>query len=73
MNFEPMFAGGREAKLRYLDADYQVVIQGDFVRCAVTGQAIQLEELRYWSVSRQEAYASAEVATRRYLETEGRR
>jgi hypothetical protein len=68
-----MFAGGREAKLRYLDADYQVVIQGDFVRCAVTGQAIQLEELRYWSVSRQEAYASAEVATRRYLETEGRR
>ena len=73
MNFEPMFAGGREAKLRYLDADYQVVVQGDFVRCAVTGQAIQLEELRYWSVSRQEAYASAEVATRRYLETEGRR
>jgi hypothetical protein len=73
MNFEPMFAGGREAKLRYLDADYQVVVQGDFVRCAVTGQAIQLEELRYWSVSRQEAYASAEVATKRYLETEGRR
>ena len=32
-----------------------------------------LEELRYWSVSRQEAYASAEIATRRYLETEGRR
>jgi hypothetical protein len=73
MNFEPMFAGGREARLRYLDADYQVVVQGDFVRCAVTGQAIQLEELRYWSVSRQEAYASAEVATKRYLETEGRR
>jgi hypothetical protein len=73
MNFEPMFAGGREARLRYLDADYQVVVQGDFVRCAVTGQAIQLEELRYWSVSRQEAYAGAEVATKRYLETEGRR
>ena len=73
MNFEPTFTGGREAKLRYLDADYQVVVQGDFVRCAVTGQAIRLEELRYWSVSRQEAYASAEIATRRYLETEGRR
>ena len=73
MNFEPMFAGGREAKLRYLDADYQVVAQGDFVRCAVTGKPIRLEELRYWSVSRQEAYASAEVATKRYLETEGRR
>lgn len=73
MNFEPTFAGGREAKLRFLDADYQVVVQGDFVRCAVTGRPIRLEELRYWSVARQEAYATAEVATRRYLESEGRR
>ena len=73
MNFEPTFTGGREAKLRYLDADYQVVVQGDFVRCAVTGRPIRIEELRYWSVSRQEAYATAEIATRRYLETDGRR
>jgi hypothetical protein len=73
MNFEPTFAAGREAKLRYLDADYQVVVQGDYVRCAVTGRPIRIEELRYWSVARQEAYASAEIATRRYLETEGRR
>ena len=73
MNFEPTFAGGREAKLRYLDADYQVVVQGDFVRCAVTGRPIRIEELRYWSVSRQEAYATAQIATRRYLETDGRR
>jgi hypothetical protein len=73
MNFEPSFAGGREAKLRYLDADYQVVVQGDYVRCAVTGRPIRIEELRYWSVARQEAYASAEIATRRYLETEARR
>lgn len=59
-----------EAKLKYLDGEVQVVTPGDFVRCAVTGQVIRLEELRYWSVARQEAYASAEVATRRYLETE---
>jgi hypothetical protein len=72
MNIEPAFAGRREAKLRYLDADYQVVVPGDFVRCAVTGRPIRLEELRYWSVSRQEAYATADIATRRYLETEGR-
>lgn len=71
MNFEPSFSGSREAKLRYLDADFQVVTQGDYVRCAVTGRPIRLEELRYWSVARQEAYASAEIATRRYLETEG--
>lgn len=37
---------------------------GDHVLCAVTGERIALEELRYWSVRRQEAYASPEVATR---------
>jgi hypothetical protein len=40
---------------------------GRYVRCAVTGAPIPIEELRYWSVDRQEAYASAEIATRRLL------
>lgn len=72
MNIEPVFpASGREAKLRYGDADYQVLHPGDFVRCAVTGKPIRLEELRYWSVERQEAYASADVAFRRHLEIVG--
>lgn len=68
--FDTNFRPGAEAKLKYLDADYQVVQKGDFVRCAVTGKPIRLDELRYWSVRRQEAYASAEIASRRYLETE---
>ena len=72
MNFEPTFpGGGREARLRFGDADYQVLQQGDFVRCAVTDRPIRLEDLRYWSVERQEPYASAEVAFRRHLETTG--
>ena len=58
---------GREAKLRYLDADFQVLQEGEFVRCAVTGQPIRLDKLRYWSVARQEPYASAEAAFRRHL------
>jgi hypothetical protein len=33
----------------------------------VTGEAIPLAELRYWSAERQEAYASCEIATRRLL------
>ena len=49
----------REAKLKYLDADFQVLKEGDFVRCAVTGDPIHLDNLRYWSVDRQEAYKSA--------------
>jgi len=49
----------REAKLRYLDADFQVLKEGDYVRCAVTGDPIHLDNLRYWSVDRQEAYKTA--------------
>ena len=50
-----------EADLKYLDGDFRVVKPGAFVRCAVTGAAIPLEELKYWSVERQEAYASPEA------------
>ncbi|MDH3741988.1 MAG: DUF2093 domain-containing protein [Hyphomicrobiales bacterium] len=66
--FETSFSAGREAKLRYMDADFQVVQTGEFVRCAVTDQPIKLNELRYWSVERQEAYTSAEVAMQRHME-----
>ena len=49
----------REAKLRYLDADFQILRDGDYVRCAVTGDPIKIDNLRYWSVDRQEPYKSA--------------
>ena len=49
----------REAKLRYLDADFQVLREGDFVRCAISADPIHLDNLRYWNVDRQEAYKSA--------------
>ena len=51
--------GGREARIHYLDGTFRLVSDGDFVRCAVTGVPIPLDELRYWSVARQEAYADA--------------
>lgn len=60
--------GGREARVRYLDGDFQVITPGAFVRCAVTGEPIPLDELKYWSVARQEAYANAEVSLSRELE-----
>jgi hypothetical protein len=49
-------AGARPAKLRYLDGDFQVLVPGAYVLCAVTGRQIPLDELKYWSVARQEAY-----------------
>ncbi len=58
-----------EARVRYLDGDYQVEAPGTFVRCAVTGAAIPLDELKYWSVERQEAYVDAKASMKRYLET----
>lgn len=59
--FEPGF-GQREAKLRYLDADFAVIEPGHFVTCAVTGQRIALEDLTYWSVDKQEAYIDAHAS-----------
>ncbi len=50
---------GRVAKAQYLDGTFRLLSDGDHVLCAVTGAAIPLDELRYWSVARQEAYASA--------------
>ncbi|MEZ5842965.1 MAG: DUF2093 domain-containing protein [Hyphomicrobiaceae bacterium] len=63
-----MFGLRGEARVRYGDGEFQVIAPGDFVRCAVTGVSIPLSELRYWSVARQEAYASAEASLRRHLE-----
>ncbi len=66
--FEKLFGGRGEAQVRYLDGDFQVVSNGDHVRCAVTGERIPLADLRYWNVERQEAYASAEISFRRNLD-----
>ena len=57
-----------EARLRYLDGDYEVLVPGAYVLCAVTGTQIPLDALRYWSVDLQEAYATPELSTRRAQE-----
>jgi hypothetical protein len=62
--------GGREARIRYLDGDFQVMTPGAFVRCAVTGETITLDELKYWSVARQEPYASAAASLQRELDAD---
>ncbi len=51
-----------EAVLQYYDGSFQIIRPGRFVRCAVTGRPITLEDLRYWSVARQEAYADGAAA-----------
>ena len=58
------FEGG-EAVVEYRDSNIRVVRPGAYVRCAVTREAIPLDELKYWSVERQEAYLSPEAVLTR--------
>jgi hypothetical protein len=52
----------KPARLHYLAGTFRILTSGDHVVCAVTGQPIALEDLRYWSVERQEPYVSAEAS-----------
>ncbi|BDA82831.1 hypothetical protein Sa4125_03730 [Aureimonas sp. SA4125] len=61
-----------EARLKYLDGDFAILTPGAFVRCAVTGAAIPLDTLRYWSVKRQEAYVDAAASLKREMESDPR-
>jgi hypothetical protein len=62
-----MNTADRPATLRYEPNGFRVVLAGNHVLCAVSGERVALEALRYWSVDRQEAYASCDIATRRLL------
>lgn len=57
--------GGGEAVVEYLDSNLRLIRPGAFVRCAVTGEPIPLDQLRYWSVERQEAYSGPEAVLQR--------
>ena len=57
-----------EAKMRYLDADLELLSPGDYVICAVTGRKIPIAALRYWSVDLQEAYVDAAAAATRMVD-----
>lgn len=57
-----MKANSRPARLHYGPNGFRMLSHGDHVVCALTGARIPLEELRYWSVERQEPYASCGAA-----------
>ena len=46
------------AKLKYLPNNFQIIQNGDYVECAVSGKKIDIENLNYWNVELQEAYFS---------------
>ena len=50
------------AKIKYLPNNFQIIENGDFVICAVSGKKINLEDLNYWNVDLQEPYFSYKEA-----------
>ena len=71
MNAHDRNLGADLARLHYGDGDYAVLKPGRYVLCAVTGQKIPLEQLRYWSAELQEAYAGPAESLKRWRETRG--
>ena len=58
-----MLKSAGPAHLIYGTPEYEVVVPGGYVLCAVSGERIDLDSLKYWSAAFQEAYRSAVEAT----------
>ena len=56
----------KKAKLIFKHNYFEIIEEGDYVLCAVSGKKIQLQNLSYWNVSLQEAYFSPVEVNERY-------
>jgi len=59
-----MSSKNKVARLHYMANSFRMLTAGDHVLCAETGQHIPLEELRYWSVVKQEPQVRADASAR---------
>ena len=48
----------KKAKLNYKHNSFDIIEEGNFVLCAVSGKEIPVDQLTYWNVELQEAYYS---------------
>ena len=55
-----------KAKLKFDPNNFEIIEEGDFVICAVSGKKIPLNQLTYWNVELQEAYFSPKEVKTRY-------
>ena len=56
----------KKAKLIFKHNYFEIVEEGDYVLCAISGKEIKLQNLSYWNVDLQEAYFSPIEAKERY-------
>ena len=59
---------GNKAKLKYKSNNFEILEEGDYVVCSVSGKNLPLNQLTYWNVELQEAYFSPKEAQQRYEE-----
>ena len=50
--------GKKKAKLIFKHNYFEIVEEGDYVLCAISGKEILIKDLNYWNVDLQEAYYS---------------
>ena len=53
------------AKIKYLPNNFEIIDEGDYVICAISGKKISLDELNYWNVELQEPYFSYVEASKK--------
>ena len=56
----------KKAKLIFKHNYFEIVEEGDYVLCSVSGKEISLKNLNYWNVDLQEAYFSPIEANKRF-------
>ena len=56
----------KKAKLIFKHNSFDIVEEGDYVLCAISGKEILLKDLNYWNVELQEASYSAIEADKSY-------
>ena len=57
--------GKKKAKLIFKHNYFEIVEEGDYVLCAISGKEIKLQNLSYWNVDLQEAYFSPKEVNER--------
>tara|TARA_Y100000768_G_C23790550_1_gene592365 strand:+ start:580 stop:774 length:195 start_codon:yes stop_codon:yes gene_type:complete len=56
----------KKAKLIFKHNSFDIIEEGDYVLCAISGKEILLKDLNYWNVEFQEAYFSPVEVNERY-------
>ena len=56
----------KKAKVIFKHNYFDIIEEGDYVLCAISGKQILLRDLSYWNVELQEAYYSPKEVKEKY-------